>query len=936
MASSRFPSRGVTKENLDSPSEPGLAEWTNKIKAMQRQVDADDEAEQMRLEQEIAASRLARKRRSQGFGTASRTSLDVCKSKLALNPELLFMARVHADQSDSVTSPKSSSEPEGLQTPAALPTRSRTKSSTSSDKPQPMSLAAFMGGSATGPRLRKHAPQQDAHDPTQFDQRVFDRARHPTFGTGGVALPGLAVQRDGPMKPSAIAALAKATLPSPSPEPSLASWENPESSQKETPVMHSIDRRERATSLLPSTSRNSTKTISHKEEKKHESIQLSTPAQDQTARVHSVSPALSKSTTVPPARSSRFSTDDHTPSPSRSLYTAPPLAGPIRPQPRPSVGPQISPYVTPSKAFTRQPVKKELTPSLSRLQGRGFVQSMVKVSSQAESPSMAVTETPEKSTPVSGKRNSSVLDRWQPNVPQTAPSPSPAPRAIRKSTTFDASKDHSPSPTDYERRNLSRVASQPSLRQESVAPRSRSSSKSAGAEKRPAPGLGSATTLVVYKPTAVETPSIDEFGVKPTSRGARLDFPTPSKPLSHPTKERARKPQKRTVSDAPTNPANNPTSSLDVSQVSNEVSVTAVPSVAPTRRESIIPQSRETQPLKVIEHGNQPSKMHTDELRQNLSDLLNSKSVNTSKPGIKPMTYLGDAPRLVRHALPGLSVPQAEGKKSSSKTILSHAQTPVHGLPRQALPELTHSNDKINKVLAADQRLPQNPVLGNKEETLSAKPGNGNKPTVMDVTQSLNEFDDAKHAGQLMETPEPGTTQLRPLALSSKHMERYSSIILPPLKEEMTPTPTSNVTISHKNADLGPHDPSLGQEKAKPISETSGILSLAISQYNSRHHHDPGTTTISVEVMSITGTTASSLTRDQTIFYENELLAIVHRSKSQSSGLVSTSVWGWEGRRAVLGPREQRKLQEIAQRYDTSVVSFRLVLMFEHSDHKIF
>lgn len=95
----------------------------------------------------------------------------------------------------------------------------------------------------------------------------------------------------------------------------------------------------------------------------------------------------------------------------------------------------------------------------------------------------------------------------------------------------------------------------------------------------------------------------------------------------------------------------------------------------------------------------------------------------------------------------------------------------------------------------------------------------------------------------------------------------------------------------------------------------------SLLKYNLQHHYDPGTTTISVEVMSITGTTASSLTRHQTIFYDTELLAIVHRSKSQSSGLVSTSVWGWEGRRAVLGAREQRKLEEIAQRHGTSVVS---------------
>jgi len=49
--------------------EAGLAEWTQKIKALQRQVDADEEEEQRRLEQEIAASRLARVRRSIGKST---------------------------------------------------------------------------------------------------------------------------------------------------------------------------------------------------------------------------------------------------------------------------------------------------------------------------------------------------------------------------------------------------------------------------------------------------------------------------------------------------------------------------------------------------------------------------------------------------------------------------------------------------------------------------------------------------------------------------------------------------------------------------------------------------------------------------------------------------------------------------------------------------
>lgn len=50
--------------NTLNATDNGLAEWTSRIKAMQRQVDADDEAEQRRLEEEIVRARLARMRRS--------------------------------------------------------------------------------------------------------------------------------------------------------------------------------------------------------------------------------------------------------------------------------------------------------------------------------------------------------------------------------------------------------------------------------------------------------------------------------------------------------------------------------------------------------------------------------------------------------------------------------------------------------------------------------------------------------------------------------------------------------------------------------------------------------------------------------------------------------------------------------------------------------
>ena len=81
--------------------------------------------------------------------------------------------------------------------------------------------------------------------------------------------------------------------------------------------------------------------------------------------------------------------------------------------------------------------------------------------------------------------------------------------------------------------------------------------------------------------------------------------------------------------------------------------------------------------------------------------------------------------------------------------------------------------------------------------------------------------------------------------------------------------------------------------------------------------------------MSIIGTTATALKDDTHIFYESEVLAIVHRYKTKSSGLVGTTVWGWRGKRSQLGEREDRKLKDLARHYGTSVVwpslSFRSV-----------
>ena len=74
----------ATPSTTPSKPEDDLTEWTNKIKAIQRAVDEDEEAEQKRLEEEIRASRLARSRRSMGM-VPSVTGSDPSKMFLWIN-----------------------------------------------------------------------------------------------------------------------------------------------------------------------------------------------------------------------------------------------------------------------------------------------------------------------------------------------------------------------------------------------------------------------------------------------------------------------------------------------------------------------------------------------------------------------------------------------------------------------------------------------------------------------------------------------------------------------------------------------------------------------------------------------------------------------------------------------------------------------------------
>lgn len=83
---------------------------------------------------------------------------------------------------------------------------------------------------------------------------------------------------------------------------------------------------------------------------------------------------------------------------------------------------------------------------------------------------------------------------------------------------------------------------------------------------------------------------------------------------------------------------------------------------------------------------------------------------------------------------------------------------------------------------------------------------------------------------------------------------------------------------------------------------------------------DPGVTTVSVDVLSIVGSASSDISSDTSVFYDSEILAIIWRAKVKSSGLVETSVWGWIGKDARVGLKEEKALEDLAKRYGTKLV----------------
>lgn len=143
--------------------------------------------------------------------------------------------------------------------------------------------------------------------------------------------------------------------------------------------------------------------------------------------------------------------------------------------------------------------------------------------------------------------------------------------------------------------------------------------------------------------------------------------------------------------------------------------------------------------------------------------------------------------------------PTLIGVKSiaSSNSAVSQpppSQTPQGMVGRLALPGLAAAPDTAEKVKAK-------PPLG-EERAVSPPPAKhgripstGNRATVMDVAQALSEAQQGNDCAQSPPAPRnpPPSSQTEKRKPS---VEKYSSFMMPPLKEEKTPVSTPAVTLA--------------------------------------------------------------------------------------------------------------------------------------------
>ncbi|KAG8784351.1 hypothetical protein FRC12_018776 [Ceratobasidium sp. 428] len=1008
------PTRRRTYDYSHQP-EQGLQEWASRIKSIQAEVDRDEEAEQKRLEEEIAASRLARaqrreaKRRSSGLPPLPEPDPQRATTPTRPAPASLSMGSSRtrvASPGLSPSRPPADPEPTTPDSPTK-PTfgSSRTTVVNPNGPGAPMSLAAFIGGRATGPRLNKPAPQVDSHDSTLFDQtpRTGVSAAAAAFkaggtgGTGGrvtkfggsIALPGL-----GGAGPS------KETGPSTpvTEKPVPRSPRSPRSPRAPPPLEPPafIEHTRKRTLSSP---RKSEPPIDAKSDpfksnellrSRRKSTTTSTPSPPH--KDLQGSPTLGSTFSTPPPRARTKSSTTPVGSPFSS-GTSPTLglARAIQPTP-PAQDTKKFPLVTASSpAFrsTQQASAKELSPSLTRLKGRGFV-GKVRQAAESSSPSSSLGISSSQFGEREKPKRGNVQERWQmaiqTQVHSQASSPSPSSdvpawkrRMTKEPVPFPSSAEKpkaTPGPSNvFTPKAVNRLSgmSMSSSPVDEFGRRDSSSPSPSSPTRTPEPAS-------IRKAPPVEPRDVKSAAIQP-------------KPLNHLTRDRARKPKKAAnvkevqwgtaaeivPSTTPVGPPPENRSSSPFKRLRPAISNPSMRSPSPTRS----PRSKEEPALKPQRSPSSASTVLPPSPIRKAAPIFtpkpepDSKGSNVSRVkdmwaerapiGVKApvgvprfsspsSTGAGAGPSMVgKRALPGMApftspqpvhqaLPDVARSKSLSHAVrpepISHAARPephpqTHFVRHEPQPspfappaESPVKPTTPKPVAPASPRTPASP--GRHVRT----PSTGNRATVMEVAQTMMEKQDELAVEEQVVVSRPRLSPGPPSPSAERRrssFERHSVISLPTLKEEKTPVPTPAGTIS-KRVNGGGVSPRAEAvvlpEVKKPEVYRVDQTMAPIPPFNLQQvlNANPYTFTfpsnlkrISTDVFALSNGQATLVSASPCIVYESELVAVVQRVKNERNGLVQSKVWGWQGRKAEPGAREEAKLGELAKQYGTSV-----------------
>ncbi|KAF8322294.1 hypothetical protein DL93DRAFT_2205857 [Clavulina sp. PMI_390] len=882
--------------------EETLSEWTSKVRNLQGLVDQDDAEERERLEREIEQSRLERARRRG-------KSIDIGSSP------------------PSAPSPISSTSPPPI-------ISSSTNTSTSSERASPMSLAAFIGGKATGPRLTRRLHPDDPIDPEDLNPKPYANRVSPLAqvarGQGGpahmessrpFALPGMRPETD-----------EKRSSTLPPPKVASPSTKEPVGNPKAASVPALS-----ATTSSPA-------------------VQSPTP-----------SPKPSSSTFLSVAERTKQLADarsSQSPSPS-PLASSPPVATPSAapiPGPKPSL-PFNKPAAPPPSASARaspsssaEASAKVLTPSLTRLQGRGLVGERVKAAeifstepplqeepepmsspSPVVPPARSVSDSARETNPIASPggfegrpRKKSVLDRWPPSGSPVSEKFSESPKDTGPPTSTPVLKSaksfERPKPVTLDPPKNAPVSSP------SPAPSSPFGSRwnSSASEVRTTSPAPSAARPNVGGPASAPKPSAE---------------PDNTTPLTHLTRDRAKKPKRGGSSlariasedaDADENPVP-PLSSSKLSEppkfnttlkgdttsttptvASRAATLTSSASPAPTRSQVLSPPPtapplRESSPVTSTARGESVSK---------LMDTWGSRApigVKTPTPGSKPTPGGETVPSrsgtsspyaATRRALPGMA-------KTPEPTTPSSASS-----PRSVEPPKPLTPTSVSSPMRQSQQPLQPPA----------------RPSAMDMAQALNLVDAPASSPATSSLAAPAPAAVVPESSSptlnrtpSRRRSSFSPAAnaLPSVAEVDTPPPSLTREVgrtlaasSNAQAVKAPiaSGPKTFKHDDKPLPRVDVAALLAEAAKPPPLSFDPTFKPISTDVMSIRGRSASPVTVQPHIFYDSELRAIVYRSKDLSSGLASTTIWTWTGKNATVGPDETWKIKDLESRFGTKVV----------------